>query len=180
MEDEFARLRQREKNRTARFNRLEAMVICQGLETQRDGPPDDATGFLFVKGVTISYIHALLPEQIKNTKDLPKLLGAREDILTSMKWPSPWPDHEHWKAEDDREDEDDRYCYWHYARNLETGERRDIDASSNTPFLTPSEFHLHLLLGCPGRGTLGLNGPIRLEHLNNWIFGPSGAYKTVD
>jgi len=174
MTDPYVERVTRQKARTERFDRLAAMVTEAGLDTPRLGPQDDAGGYLMVKGLRTQHLHALTPKLVEANPDLRGLIEKRDAILLDSNWPIPWPDIGNWSYTNDRDDDGDRYIYEHYAHNSETGEWRDIDASSNTPFLDTTEFQLHTLLRFPTRVEIGLHNPIRLENLNKKIFGPLG------
>lgn len=70
-----------------------------------------------------------------------------------------------WAYGVDRDDDGDRWIYWHYAER--GSDRIDLDVSSTRRSISRAEFDLHVELGFPSRAEVpnGSIGPLCLPDL---------------
>lgn len=72
-----------------------------------------------------------------------------------------------WSYYTEREHDDDKWSYEHFATHRLTKETIQLDISSNRPDIPVEEWLLHVELGFPTRGELRGCGPIELADLIN-------------
>lgn len=150
---------------------LELEATRQGLMTVPRGLYDTLCGRFYVIGPRTGYRHAVHMPAETGPVSLRNRIENREARLLSLGYVRT----DDWLYDPEREDDEDRYIWYHYAVNQKTHERRLLDVSSNRPPIEHDEFRLHVLLGFPNRHMLFkrntiVPGPLDWNALEEWIF----------